>query len=275
MPGHIKMNVLDQFPLCYVLTAPTGSEKRKQSAQVQLEQVGIAHSLVYGFGPESDSVAQSYSKLKNLVLSKRSLTPGEVAVYLGHRKIWDMIARSKQGCGLVFEDDFGFSDSVAVADRIRRATRHLDHFDLIKLFDFQPRAPLMTIQEGDFRIAVHTRPNSGMVGYLITAECCRKLLKRRYVFRPVDEELRYWFQLGIRIGSVEPNLVFDNGEGLDGSLLDEERERIRGRKNRLRSIYGNFLTAYVNIRSWLWSREVARSVVAKPQPGPRIDALVE
>jgi GR25 family glycosyltransferase involved in LPS biosynthesis len=259
------MDSTGHFPPCYVLTAPHGSGKRAHSAGSQLQKAGIKHSFVRGFGPDSMNVAQSYSRARNLLFMKRSLTRGEIAAYLGHKKIWEKIASGGEGCALVLEDDFMFANADTITENIQHAVRHLKYLDLIKLFDFRPREPIAAVPAGDFRIAVYTRPNSGLVGYLITADCCRKLLKRSHVFRPVDEELRYWFELGIRIGSTEPNLVFDNGEELEGSLLQDEREKMRHRKSRLRSIYANILSAYVNLRSWRWSREVARQMAAEQQ----------
>lgn len=260
------MDTCSFFPPCYVLTAPLGGDLRLRSAVAQLESLAIRHALVSGFSPESVAVDRSYSRIRNLLFMKRSLTRGEVAVYLGHRKIWQTIVERGDRYALVFEDDFRFVDPGTAATMIGRAARHLDRFDLIKLFDFRKREPLAAIADDGFEIAIHGRPNSGLVGYLVTADCCRKLLMRRHIFRPVDEELRYWFDFRIGIGSVEPNLVFDNGGELAGSLLDGEREKVRQKRKWLRSIYANFLAAYVGIRSWWWARRIVRLLKAPDRP---------
>ncbi|WP_457941339.1 glycosyltransferase family 25 protein [Mesorhizobium sp. 10J20-29] len=208
-------------------------------------------------------VTTEYSSLRNALFMKRSLTPGEIAVYLGHRKIWQKIVENGDHYAIVFEDDFLLLDTLNFRQTISKLTNVCNNFDMVKFFDFNKRTPAHTMHCDGLNVAIYSRPNSGLVGYMLSRYCCQKLLSRRYIFRPVDEELRFWFEFGIRVASLEPNIVIDNGVSLRGSLLDADRERMRARKSLLRSIYANCLTAYVNLRSHYWAKRVVQSVISR------------
>lgn len=255
----LYMGTSVSFPACFVLSAPQGSAQRRESSQSQLDGAGVDYTMVTGFGPEDKQISHRYSPAKNLLLMKRHLARGEIAVYLGHQKIWQMVLDRGISKALILEDDFRFVEGNAAVHVIATASQHLGQFDLIKLFDFRTRKPLTSMQEDGFELAIYRRPNSGLVGYLISADCCRKLLQRKQVFRPVDEELRYWFEKRIRIASIEPNPIADDGERLDGSILDRDREATRAKRSLLRSLYANLISGYVSIRCWLWSRQVLKT----------------
>ncbi len=242
---------------CFVLTAPKGGQARRLSVEFQLKKAGIPYTLITGYAPEDEIIAERYSPWRNLFYMKRSLTPGEVAVYLGHQKMWQAIIDSGAPAGLVFEDDFIFKDPDTIAHVIGQASLGLDRWDLVKLYDIRPRRALAIYRDHGIDFALYRRPNSSLIAYMLTATCCKKLLERRFIFRPVDEELRYWFETRLKIVTVVPNPVDDASESLEGSLLETDRLRLRSRRNIFRSIYGNFITAYINTCCEIWSRWIA------------------
>ena len=254
--GLRNLTVRDAAPCCYILLAPHGDGRRQQSARLQMEVVDLDYRFIIGFSPQDPLTTQSYSKFRNALLMKRPLSMGEVAVYLGHQKIWSEILESNAPWGLVLEDDFSIADQQNFVRDIENAAQFTGQLDIIKLFNFQKKGPLFVHRSNNIRIGFFSRPNSGLVGYIITRSGCEKLLKQKHIFRPVDEELRYWFQSKLKIASVLPNLVEDNGESLDGSLLQHDREQIRKNRSIIRSLYANLITLYINVRSHRWSRKV-------------------
>jgi len=248
-----------QIPLCSVLTAPQGDPARRDNVEQQMASAQIEFEFVVGFTPESPEIENAYGKWRNKIFAKRDLTRGEIAVYLGHRKIWQNIIDSGQNSGLVFEDDLSFIDPSNIREVLRAAAASLRSWDLIKLFDFRPHRGLSSFHENGITLQVYKRPNSGMVGYMLTAECCRKLLKRKYIFRAVDEELRYWFEKQIRIVTITPNPVTEISHKLKGSILESSRYDKRRKRNVVRSLYFNIITAYINICCELWSRWIVFS----------------
>ena len=248
--------------LCYLLSAPDSPPARLQNAAEQLASLGWGHTVVTGFGPTDPEIAAGYSRWRNLVYCKRSLSNREIAAYLGHRLIWQRIIDDGHAYALVLEDDFVCADRDRAALVMAAAPALMADWHMLKLFDFRARLPDATFAHGGLRLAVYARPNSGLVGYFISRECCEALLAGTTVFRPADEEIRYWFRTRIRICSVLPNVVTDNSDVLGGSLIEADREDIRSRRNVVRSIWGNVITAYIKLRSWLWVRHVISTLPA-------------
>ncbi len=248
---------------CYLLCAPDSPPARLQSASAQLDALGIAFTPVTGFGPDDPGIAARYSPWRNLLGCKRSISNREIAVSLGHRLIWETLLREGHEHALILEDDFTVLDADRLTRALACAPDLLRDWDMIKLFDFRARTPYVMLARMGLRFAVHTRPNSGLVGYLVSRGCCEALLANMMVYRPVDEDIRYWFETGIRICSVTPNVVSDNADKLGGSLIAEEREAARGRRNVLRSVWGNVLTVYIKAASWFWVRRVTNALPAE------------
>lgn len=209
----------------------------------------MPHVVVDGFAPDDPSIRESYSNWRNLLFSKRSLSGAEIATSLGHRRIWRMVLEQDSTSALVFEDDFQFEDVGRAMRAIATASKLMDQWDIVKLFDFKPRAPSAGFSVDGLDFAIHERPNSGLVGYLISRDGCRKLLAQEHVFVPVDEEVRLWFRHGLSVCSVVPNVVSDISDSLGGSLLEDSRLAIKSRRNALRSIWGNVLTLNAQVRS--------------------------
>lgn len=242
----------------FVLTTPTGPSLRLASVAKQLKSTGLRAEIVRGFDGTSDALQATYSPWRNLLLSKRSLTRGEVATYLGHRKIWQLIVDRGLDFALVLEDDFRFLDPVSASSSLQVAAAQCGEWDLVKLFDFKPRKNFVCFKRNGMDFAVYQRPSAGMVGYFITRNACIRLLRRKHIFIPVDEELRNWFAHGLSILSVVPNLVNDGACQLGGSLLEQGRIDIKARRNIVRSLWGNFLALYTSARSAIWYRKTLK-----------------
>ncbi|TDH34804.1 hypothetical protein E2A64_13700 [Pseudohoeflea suaedae] len=243
---------------CFILTSPESPDARRESAIGQLAGMDLQHCLVDGFTRKSPEVSAFYSRWKNLLLAKRSMSNGEVATYLGHRLIWQKILDTGLPAALILEDDFRFRDPATARETIRTAFEEGARWDMIKLFDYQPRKSIANYERNGVTFVLRERPGSGLVGYVISRECCRRLLRRKSIFIPVDEELRCWFEHRISIVSVYPNVVEDGADLFSGSILEEHRQAMKRKRNILRSLWGNLLTLRLNIKSRLWRNRVLR-----------------
>ena len=68
-----------------------------------------------GFGPTDPEIAAGYSRWRNLVYCKRSLSNREIAAYLGHRLIWQRIIDDGHAYALVLEDEHLTHDRLLLA----------------------------------------------------------------------------------------------------------------------------------------------------------------
>ncbi|WP_432471598.1 glycosyltransferase family 25 protein [Amphritea sp. HPY] len=249
-----------------VLTCSKSPKARLVSAQQQLEKFlpDIPVSIVMGYVASDNEVHRIYSPSLNRRLMKRPLTEAEIAIYAGHRKAMAEFLKSPYEATLILEDDFKIVTpdiiklSVELAPELLNGTRNI-----VKLFDFQPKK---TCKEPIYRETVkgislvkYKSPRAGMVAYLISREGAENFLARSSVFRMVDEDIKYFWELDLDIWSIPENPVTDNSDRLGGSLVDEERQYARRQKTICRSVYGNILTIHRKFKTFLENIKYCKS----------------
>lgn len=229
---------------CYVLTVKDEAHPRNRSACAQLEDLEMPYVVFKGVTPKDIVEKDYYSALGNRFLMKRKLSPGEIACYVSHRKIWQAFLDSGANFAMIFEDDFAFADKDALAENLGDCLAAPDGWDVIKFFDFNPKRIVRRRLLGRTTLVAYTYPASGNVGYLINRKAAAALLARKRFCRPADEDLSHYWEFGIRIWSVLPNPVCEISPSLGGSHLDAGREDSKRYKTVFRSIWGNVLQAW-------------------------------
>jgi GR25 family glycosyltransferase involved in LPS biosynthesis len=207
--------------------------------------------FVQGLTPEDTNAHSPYSAVRNTMFCKRPLSDGEVAVYMGHRRIWQKIVAGQSDVALIVEDDFVVTDQAAFLKLI--TSQYADPpWDVLKLFDFAPKKEVNQLSWQGFKIVDYKYPASGCVAYLITRHAAERLLKRQHIFRQVDEDLSWCWEFGLRVRSLSPNIVRDGGEDLGGSFLDEGRTDQRAGQNLLRRLNGIIISGVKQICAKLY-----------------------
>ncbi|MGR6467193.1 glycosyltransferase family 25 protein [Rhizobium sp. PAMB 3182] len=228
--------VIETAPI-YVLTIDAADGPRRQHCTTMFNRLRMQFDFVQGVRSGDVFGMGIYSPWLNYLLSKRSLSAAEIAVYLGHRKIWKRVAEGGSDVALVVEDDLLISDTEAFGHVMRNASDHAA-WDILKLFDFLPKKIVARHEWKGVTIVDYKYPASGCVAYLITRDAARRLLERKRIFRPVDEDFSWCWEFGLRVRSVSPNIVSEVSHTLGGSLLEDSRRNVRRRKNLLRSLVG-------------------------------------
>lgn len=215
------------MPLTLIVSVDDDLGLRRKSARAQLAALGWQFSFVDGFTPQSAEAIAMYDAAQNLRRSKRPLAPAEIATYASHRKAMYEFLKTDEPVALILEDDFCLIEPDSFGFRIATLLQAPVEWDILKLFDFQERRAIEWLPAGDVRIVSHGSPAAGMVGYLITRRGAESILRRRAVYRPIDEDIKFFWELKLRVLSVEPNLIADIGHQLGGSLLEPHRHEIR------------------------------------------------
>ncbi len=218
----------------YVLTIDPPDGPRRQSMARELAGTAFDWEFVDGYRKGDAILDALYSPAKNLLLSKRSLSPGEIACYAGHRLIWQTIVERDDPHAIVFEDDAQINDRTAFDRALGDVTS--GPFDIVKLFDFRPKPVVANKIVGKTTLVIHKMIASGTVCYLISKDAARKMLARKAIFRAPDEDFSHAWEFGVQVWSVWPNPVV---ECPHGSVIEAGRS-VAG-KNRLRSILGEAL----------------------------------
>lgn len=218
---------MPSFPFTLVVTVDVEAGPRRKSASAQLSALAWPFTFVDGLTPQCAETAALYDPGKNRRHSKRPLAAAEVAAYASHRKAMRAFLASDQPVALVLEDDFRVLEPDAFFARIAALQKAPVDWDILKLFDFQDRPVVDSVAAGDLEIVSHGSPTAGMVGYLITRRGAERFLSRPSVYRQIDEDIKFFWELQLRVLSVRPNLVSDISEELGGSLIEAQRHEIK------------------------------------------------
>jgi GR25 family glycosyltransferase involved in LPS biosynthesis len=239
---------LAMTPPILVLTIDAPNGARRRHCAEEFARVGMKFDFVEGVRTDSPELPGLYSRWRNLVFAKRSMTGGEIAAYFGHRKAWRQFVDSGAPVGLIAEDDLAILDQAAFRTVMENATDTAG-WNVLKLFDFRPKPSVGSRDWHGLTLVQYKYPASGNVAYLLTRQAAQDLLARRRVFRPVDEDFSHPWEFGLRVCSLCPNIVAEISETIGGSHLEGGRSAAKRGKNRIRSLWGMVLQARKQLRA--------------------------
>jgi glycosyl transferase family 25 len=196
--------------------------QRRERMEALLSELPFPHTRLPGvlwsaLSPQEQ--ARLYSPSLNARQFFRPLVDGEKGCYASHLRACEHLLASDWPAIVVLEDD------VALADRfceIITALQNLGNegWDLIKLYsrpDERPRA--RQALTGDWDWIIYQRVPSMSNGYVLSRAGARKLLNRRIPFaRPVDVDVRYWWECDLRVYGVLPSIVTMAPSSEDSSI---------------------------------------------------------
>jgi GR25 family glycosyltransferase involved in LPS biosynthesis len=236
--------------ITFVLTIDKNGGARRAHAEEELRVLGLQGQFIEGPKQNDEIVRTVYSSARNLIFAKRSLTSGEVAAYAGHRRVWQAFIDGGGAHALIFEDDFHIADVNRFRDVLAECLSIDDTWDIVKFFDFNPKRVVRRRHLATTDLVAYKYPASGAVAYFISSAAARRLLKRNYIYRPIDEDLSWPWEFGLRVWSTQPNLVKEVSEELGGSLLEITRVANKARRNLCRSIWANCLQGWKLVRAY-------------------------
>lgn len=151
-------------------------------------------------------IARVYDANANRARARHDLVPAEIGCYLSHIDAWRAIAEGETAGGFIFEDDFEADDSLADVLRALSDDGGSD-WDMVKLFTFDEEAKLVAERElsSGLRLVVPFRVPTCLIGYGLTRNAARRLVERAVpFFRPVDEDMKYFWETGLRVALILP-----------------------------------------------------------------------
>jgi glycosyl transferase, family 25 len=246
MPTH---NSAPESPLVLVATCSLSPKERLISARQQINALFGACNLqiVDGYIETDPIIDTIIDRRKMALFTKRPMTRSEIATYATHRLTWETLLQSEAEYALVLEDDFQF----VVPQTVKSCFDYAGQFfatgcDIVKLFDFPKVSKCVIAVRRSFPnldLIKWERPHAGMVAYLISRKGAEKLLSRKTIFRVVDEDTKFYWELGLDIWSVPGNPVTDASANLGGSLLENDRLESK-KRSILLSFHGLCLAIY-------------------------------
>ncbi len=203
---------------------------------------------VNGRALNQQQVTDVYNQGVNETRFRHRLVPSEIGVYLSSRALWQKIADGSDEGAIILEDDFAASANLAKV--LAALSQNSGDWDLAKLYTRRPnkkmlsRAPLC----GGHEIAMPFQIPNAMLGYAIRKQAAAQLVANNArFFRPVDEDLRHFWEHGLKIALVLPPPLAQGEESQIGQTIEAARKAkkegsqlLQGWKNLIYRI--NYLT---------------------------------
>lgn len=185
-------------------------QERRTRLMDQLRQSGIDGTrlpAVWWADQSPEKQGSWYSAGLNARQYYKSLLTGEKGCYASHMTAWQQLLDSHAPALVVLEDDVclapGFSEAI-------RAIEALDvSWDMIKLIGrAQEKVRSGRVLAAGLRLVQYRRVPSTTAGYVVSRSGAQKLLASRQPFgRPVDVDLRFWWENDLRILGVTPSVL--------------------------------------------------------------------
>ncbi len=230
----------------------------------QLLEVGIDPvriPAVHGASLSSEQRSALYSEQLNRRLYHQPLCDGEIGCYASHLAVWQRLLRSGADCIAVLEDDVEIDTSLP---QVLAAIESMPgDWDLVKLIgrSVEKADGAQPLCEGCSLICYRRVP-SLTAAYVLHRRGAEKLLARRPPFgRPVDVDLRHWWECGLEVQGVQPYPVREAPCARESSMVGRAAERDAAR--RWRRLWQQARYTWCN-----WQARLARrpgSAAAQPQ----------
>lgn len=190
--------------------------------------------------------AQLYSEELNARCYFRPLLAGEKGCYASHIAAWRQLLASSAPALVVLEDDVrpqsGFNHVINAICTLA------PDWDMIKLIGrAQERAATQQPLTEQHVLVSYRRVPSLTAGYVVSRRGAEKLLASRLPFgRPIDDDLRHWWENALVIRGIMPAAIAHAETGDSSSIGERQRETrvdLRFRKFLFKSRYtlANFL----------------------------------
>ncbi|RYV03671.1 glycosyl transferase family 25 [Shewanella sp. OPT22] len=195
----------------FVINMPQNIDRR-QNIESQLSSMSLSATFieaVVGKELTNAEVASMYDEQANQRCHHRDLSLGEIGCYASHRKIWQRMIDSNIQWSVVLEDDITVSKDI---HSIIEALTDIKHTDIIKLSDNRNNPAIDSRQLSNNVTCINYKrvPNC-TTGYIISLEGAKKLLSRKYFYRPVDIDLQFHSELNLSVIGLKPYCVKEAG----------------------------------------------------------------
>jgi len=152
-----------------------------------------------------------------------SMSFGEIACFLSHRKAWAAIVEQNIDAGLIFEDDVEIDDSFHAAFAAAKACFKPGAFIRFP-FRMGKEHGTSILTQGQINVIQPTRIGLGMVAQLVSRDAAIRLLQATAFFdRPVDTMVQMSWLTHVTPLAVLPGGVHEISSQLGGSTIKSHK----------------------------------------------------
>lgn len=173
-----------------------------------------------------------YDNTANIERFKRPLCASEVGCYLSHLNLWAHIAQTRTGAAVVLEDD------ARIDAGLNSFLEQIAGYDLEDVYlKLDGAAEALDIEDssntkmtlGHHKVIHAAEIAHRTTGYIIGARAARRMAESRaQFFRPVDIDVKHYWEHGVPVWTVVPQLVHEARSKGDESTIEASRRRAKG-----------------------------------------------
>ena len=206
---------------------------RLEDVSKQLHQYGIEFerfSAVMGSELDQSTIEEFYDAKGNARKYYKEMSVGEIGCYLSHIQLWKRIIEENLDFAVILEDDLTVKPEIA---SLINAIARLKNWDYIKLagpkgkkvIDKQPI-------DNTFSLAYYNKTPIGTAAQAVSKQGAQRLLKTTQPFiRPVDSDIQYYWERGIKLQGLEPQIVSTGNFPSDIKAMAKGRGREKSSKH--------------------------------------------
>ncbi len=251
----------------YLISLQRDAERRATMV-AQLERFNLPYEwfeAVLGSALSPDERAACLDAAAQQHQYHQALTPGEIGCYLSHLGVWRRLIESNAAHALVLEDDMTLLPALHAV--LKSLPALSGRWDMIKLVG-RPREVALRRwrlpEAGAGDLIRYARVPTMTGAYLISREGAQKLLSTRLRFcRPIDIDLRHWWEGDLRMYGVLPYPVALGEDSQHSSIGHREPEPSWSRMRR--KVTWRF---FYNLHNFAGNRRLQ----AAPDPFPQLQA---
>ncbi len=243
-----------QVPV-FVINLPRDAD-RLRAMTAQLRRLRLDFERVAGVvGRELSPAEQAaiYDAARNRREFHLGLVAGEIGCYASHLKVWQQVVDRGIACALVLEDDVALGDALpATLAAVAALPPRWDMIKLIGRARERPwqRRPLVRERVLTIDLIRYRRVPSLTGAYLVSADGARRLLAARRSFaRPVDTDIRHWWECGLRLFGAYPYPVRNGSSAAQSSIGRREEARSLSHRMAIR-LHKWWLQVSYSLHSW-------------------------
>jgi glycosyl transferase family 25 len=210
-------------PCPVLLINLVGSKDRLATAQAEMSRAGVEFERIEAV----DGRLRPAEEIARLAPWDRAaffkaLSPGEVGCYLSHLAAAERIVKEGWPRALVMEDDFRLTPAFAPTLRALMALPEVPH--LVKLEGSLSGGEVVAELASGNRLVRHRRPPVRTVALFWSLEGARRFLAVAHPLRrPVDVQLKHWWEGDLEILAVSPAPVTQDEKHATASTIGARR----------------------------------------------------
>jgi len=221
------MSIQIPWPV-YVVSLRSAVERRARCVEI-LGRLGISFEFfdaVEGAALSEAEIGAVYDAGRNAREYKRPLSRGEIGCFLSHYELWKRIAAGTDGGAVILEDDFEAGEGLA--QLLREICAAPLENCMVKLFAQRlAGGPQVAVLSSGYRLVMPDRVPGQTLGYTVDRAAAAALAALAVPFgRPVDMEIKHWWQFDVPVLVVQPTALRVN-LAKTGSGIEAERKKTR------------------------------------------------